>query len=449
MSDYDWRHFDQNPTLQPGPPAEPDDPPPAAQHARPQEADTGPLPRADIAAAAELADPAEQQGGPAAPPPPPPAGGADNRGASLSAEAFPPRSRPEPPRPRHSARPVAPRDWGHSADPAEHNGSGDKNPSALLDRLSPETLAPPRKPQPSRGWRHALLKSTGGLVNPGLSTYEEKLREDVQTIRGLLRGDCYRIGVFVGKGGTGKSTIATCIASIFAEFRADDRVVAVDADPSFGKLADRIAPATSQTFWDLLGDEANGRLKRWTDVKAHLGSNSETGLWLLRGEHRTQRRRLIDADTYSRAMQIIERYMNIAVIDCGQVLEHDVMQAVLPTLNAAIVVGAIEPGAGLAAGETLAWLGGAGYHRLMRNAVVVLNDPRGRASKQTRASLLRDFTAHADGPTVVMPFDGHLSAGGVIDTKAGVGARTRRASIEIAAHVAREFAGTALESGRR
>lgn len=446
MSDYDWRHFDRHSTRQSGPATEPDDPPSPAQHARPQEADTGPLPREDIAAAAELAESSEQPGGATSPPPPP--HNADNWGSS-SAESYQPRSRPEPPRPRHSAGPAAPPDWGRSAGPAQQNGSGEKNPAALLDRLSPQTLAPPPKPQPARGWRHALLKSTGGLVNPGLSTYEEKLREDVQTIRGLLRGDCYRIGVFVGKGGTGKSTIATCIASIFAEFRSDDRVVAVDADPSFGKLADRIAPATSQTYWDLLGDEASGRLKRWTDVKAHLGSNSETGLWLLRGEHRTQRRRLIDADVYRRAMQIVERYMNIAVIDCGQVLEHDVMAAVLPTLNAAIIVGAMEPGAGLAAGETLAWLGGAGYHRLMRNAVVVLNDPRGRASKQTRASLLRDFTAHADGPTVVMPFDGHLSAGGVIDTKAGVGTRTRRASIEIAAHVAREFASTTLESGQR
>ena len=67
MSDYDWRHFDQHSTRQTGPPAEPDDPPPAAQHARPQEADTGPLPRADIAAAAELAESAEQQVGATAP----------------------------------------------------------------------------------------------------------------------------------------------------------------------------------------------------------------------------------------------------------------------------------------------------------------------------------------------------------------------------------------------
>ena len=443
MNDYDWRHFDQPFTRQSGPATEPGTPPAPAHRGQTRETDTGPLPRAEIAAAAELIGRTDQQ----ADTNPPPAA-ADTWG-SPPQDPYRQRPQPEPARSPHGAGPASPPSWDYRTGPGEQNGSGVKDPAALLDRLSPQTLAPAPKPQPSRGWRHALLKSTGGLVNPGLSTYEEKLREDVQTIKGLLRGDCYNIGVFVGKGGTGKSTIATCIGSIFAEFRSDDRVVAVDADPSFGKLANRIAPGTSQTYWDLLGDEASGRLKRWTDVKAHLGSNSDTGLWLLRGENRTQRRRLIDADVYSSAMQILDRYMNIAVIDCGQVLEHPVMDAVLPTLNAAIIVGAIEPGAGQAAGETLAWLGGAGYHSLMRNAVIVLNDPRGRASKHTRASLLRDFTAHADGPTVVMPFDGHLSAGGVIDTKAGLGAHTRRVSIEIAAHVARGFAATTLEPGQR
>ena len=448
MSDYDWRHFDEHFTRQSGPATQPDEQPAPAHRAPPQEADTGPLPvpRADIAAADQPPDTTTPPP-PPAPPAPPPRGSDSWR--STPADLQQPPAPPEPARHRHTTGPASPPYWEPASARAEQNGSGDKDPAKLLDRLSPQTLAPPPKPQPSRGWRQVLLKSTGGLLNPGLSTYEEELRKDVQTIRSLLRGDCYKIGVFVGKGGTGKSTIATCIGSIFAEFRSDDRVVAVDADPSFGKLANRIAPETSQTYWDLLGDEAAGRLKRWTDVKAHLGSNSDTGLWLLRGEHRTQRRRLIDAAVYSSAMQILDRYMNIAVIDCGQVLEHAVMQEVLPTLNAAIVVGAMEPGAGQAAGETLAWLGGAGYHTLMRNAVIVLNDPRGRASKHTRASLERDFTAHADGPTVVMPFDGHLSAGGVIDTKTGLSARARRVSIEIAAHVARGFANTTLEPGQR
>lgn len=292
------------------------------------------------------------------------------------------------------------------------------------------------------------MKATGGVVNPGLSEYEERLREDIASIRGLLRGNCYKIGVFVAKGGTGKSTVATLLGSILAEFRSKDRVIAVDADPSFGKLANRIAPETTQTFWELLGDESAGRLTRWTDVEAHLGANNNTGLWLLRGEHRTHGRRIIDGPTIAGALKVVDRYMRIAVIDCGQVLDHPVMSAVLPTLDAAVIVGAMEPAASQAAGETLAWLNESGYHRLLGKTAVVLNDPRGRSSKSKRIALEREFSAHTDGATVVFPFDEHLSAGGVIDTKnakSGVSSRTRRAAIGLGACVAAGFATTTLE----
>ncbi|TXI55750.1 MinD/ParA family ATP-binding protein [Mycolicibacterium mageritense] len=321
--------------------------------------------------------------------------------------------------------------------------------ASLIDRLSPEVLAPPPKPRPSKGWRRAVLWMTAGLINPGLSAAEETRLSQEATIVSRLSGDCYRIGVLVGKGGTGKTTVATLVSSILAEYRSDDRVVAVDADPSFGKLANRVAPSLSQTYWELLNDEATGQLRRWTDVKASLGSNPHSGLWLLRGEHRSKRRRLIDAQTYKSAMEILDRYMTIAVIDCGQVLEHPLMDEVLSGLDAAIVVGALEQGAGQAAAQTLAWLEDRGYHRLLTNGVVVLNDPRGRASKRDRKQMFRDFQSHVDAATVLLPFDEHLSEGMVIDPKKGISRETRSAVIEITAHIARGFAATTLDGQRR
>jgi MinD-like ATPase involved in chromosome partitioning or flagellar assembly len=322
-------------------------------------------------------------------------------------------------------------------------------PSSLVERLSPEVLAPPPKPQPTRGWRRVVLKMTAGLINPGLSTVEETHVNQVNTIVQRLSGDCYKIGVLVGKGGPGKTTVATIVASILAEYRSDDRVVAVDADPAFGKIANRVAPSLSQTYWELLNDEKLGRLRRWTDVKAHLGSNPKTGLWLLRGEHRSKGRRVINREVYTRAVGILDRYMSIAVIDCGPVLEHPLMEAVLPTLDAVIVVGALEQGAGEAAAQTLEWLEDHGYHRLLKNGVVVLNDPRGRANKRTRKAMQRDFTTHVDAATVLLPYDKHLSEGTVIDTKKGLSARARKAGIEITAHLARGFAATTIEGQRR
>ncbi len=333
----------------------------------------------------------------------------------------------------------------HDAVPAR----GPARSTSLVERLSPDVFTPPAKPEPTFGWRRLLLKATGGLVNPGLSAAEESHVSQVNTIVSHLSGDCYRIGVLVGKGGTGKTTVATLIASILAEYRSDDRVVAIDADPAFGKLANRVAPSLAQTYWELLNDDDAGRLRRWTDVKTSLGSNSRTGLWLLRGEHRSRQRRVINAQIYERAIDILSRYLSIAVIDCGPVLEHPLMDAVLPTLDAVVVVGALEQGAGEAAAQTLAWLEDNGYHRLLKNGVVVLNDPRGRARKRTRRTMYRDFTTHVDAATVMLPYDKHLSAGGVIDPQKGLSKGTRKAAIEIAAHLARGFSATKLDGQRR
>jgi MinD-like ATPase involved in chromosome partitioning or flagellar assembly len=436
------------------PPAAPAQPPPPPQWPQPREGDA-------------------QHRAPATPPPPPAAPEPPHRyaGSAQQPEYRPGgyrqgdypqpeygqaeyRQSPRPapgPRSPDGGRKAGRRDPGQFPDPNPRAAQGvaGQGPSSLVERLSPEVLAPPPKPQPTRGWRRAVLKMTGGLINPGLSTAEETHVNQVNTIVARLSGDCYRIGVMVGKGGTGKTTVATIAASIFAEYRSDDRVVAVDADPAFGKIANRIAPSLSQTYWELLSDEDNGRLRRWTDVKASLGSNPHTGLWLLRGEHRSKGRRVINREVYKRAMGILDRYMTIAVIDCGPVLEHPLMEAVLPTLDAVIVVGALEQGAGEAAAQTLAWLEDHGYHRLLKNGVVVLNDPRGRADKRTRKVMLRDFITHVDAATVLLPYDRHLSEGGVIDTKKGLSAQARKAGIEITAHLARGFAATTLEGQRR
>lgn len=316
----------------------------------------------------------------------------------------------------------------------------------LVDALSHKARADEPKAVPSSGWRRAIHRSSFGTINPGLSQGEQDLAKRRDTIGQNLRGECFKIAVLVGKGGTGNSTLTTAVGSIFAEFRPNDRVIAMDADPSFGKLAERIAPDVAGTYWELLAEQQRGMLQRWTDVADHLGSNSNTGLWMLRGEHRTTDRRLIDAQVFTDTMEIINRYMQIALIDCGKFLEHPVMRPVLNDADAAIIVGAVEAGAGKAAGQTLSWMEGQGYHRLMENTVIVLNDPRGgRATKKARKEMYRDFNTHLDVPVVQMPYDPHLGTGGVIDTKKALSNEARLACIEIANAIAeRGFGGRGL-----
>jgi hypothetical protein len=55
----------------------------------------------------------------------------------------------------------------------------------------------------------------------------------------------------------GKTTVAACAGSSFAQVCHDDRVVAIDADTAFGKLSARVHPYATGSYWDLAGSPTN------------------------------------------------------------------------------------------------------------------------------------------------------------------------------------------------
>ena len=147
-----------------------------------------------------------------------------------------------------------------------------------VEGIRASELVAPRKVPPSRGWRRLIYNATGGLVNLGQSPDELQEAHLEARIRTLLRGQ-YKIGV-LGKGGVGKTTVAACVGSIFAELRPDDRVVAIDADTAFGKLGARVDPHAVGSYWDLAADE---HLDTFADVRSRVGNN-DAGLFVLAGE---------------------------------------------------------------------------------------------------------------------------------------------------------------------
>ena len=151
----------------------------------------------------------------------------------LRPEPFPPRTgppwQPPPPPPQQP-----PGEW-----PANGQGFNYAEGSAAnwnyVDSIRSSELVPTRRIPPGRGWRKLLYIASFNLVNLGQSP-DERYQGELETkIRSLLRGT-YKIGV-LGKGGVGKSTISASVGSVFAELRQNDRVVAIDADTGFGKLA--------------------------------------------------------------------------------------------------------------------------------------------------------------------------------------------------------------------
>jgi MinD-like ATPase involved in chromosome partitioning or flagellar assembly len=49
----------------------------------------------------------------------------------------------------------------------------------------------------------------------------------------------------------GRTTVAASVGSIFVQLRQDGRVVAIDADTSFGKLAAWVDLHATRSYWDV------------------------------------------------------------------------------------------------------------------------------------------------------------------------------------------------------
>jgi MinD-like ATPase involved in chromosome partitioning or flagellar assembly len=303
------------------------------------------------------------------------------------------------------------------------------------DQIRSSELVPTRKIPPARGWRRAVLAGSFGLINLGQSPDERRQAELEAKVRSLLRGH-YKIGV-LGKGGTGKTTIAASVGSLFAELRQEDRVVAIDADTAFGKLGSRIDPNVAGSYWELAADQ---HLNTFADMRTRVGNNT-SGLFVLSGETSTARRRVLDAAIYREATSRLDNHFTISIIDCGSTMDSPVTQEVLLDLDALIVVSSPWVDGASAAGQTMDWLADNGFTGLLHRTVVVLNDSDGHADRKTRATLTDYFSRH--GQTVIeLPFDGHLRPGGVIDIDNELDRPTRRRLLEIAAAIAEHFPAT-------
>ncbi|MGI8694597.1 MAG: AAA family ATPase [Geodermatophilaceae bacterium] len=305
--------------------------------------------------------------------------------------------------------------------------------------MSSHTLLRPREDRPAKGWRRALHRASGGSLNPGLSATEQRERDVMRRIATPVEG-CHRIAVISLKGGVGKTTTTACLGLTLAHLRGD-RVIALDANPDTGTLAERLAGRGGKSVSDLLAGVDD--VHSFTDIASYTSLAER--LQVLGSQQQPEMSHAFDEDSYRAVDDALARFFNIVLVDSGTGLLHSAMTGTLDMANSLVVVaGPTVDGAGQAA-KTLDWLVVHGYGELVARSVAVICSVR-PDTRDVNVELLRAHFAARCRRVVEIPYDPHLATGGRID-RAEWRRPTADAFIAVAAAVAEGFAHPATDPG--
>jgi MinD-like ATPase involved in chromosome partitioning or flagellar assembly len=318
--------------------------------------------------------------------------------------------------------------WARSGSDQQHRETADLSSARLLR----QSARPPRS-----GWRLAVYKMSGRLINPGESPSDIRRRELTARLNKPLLG-CYKIAMLSLKGGVGKTTVTATLGATFASLRGD-RVVAVDANPDRGTLSQKIPLETSATVRHLLRDAQ--RVRRYTDVRAYT-SQGPSRLEVLASEQDPAVSEAFSEEDYRRTIALLEHFYNIVLTDCGTGLMHSAMYGVLGLADQLIIVSSGSIDGARSASATMDWLDAHGHGDLVRNSVAVLNSVHQSSGGVDLDRVAEHFAARCRA-VVRIPFDPHLEEGAEVDLDR-IAPATQHALLQLGAAVADGFEGASV-----
>jgi MinD-like ATPase involved in chromosome partitioning or flagellar assembly len=301
-------------------------------------------------------------------------------------------------------------------------------PSAMLteDRL---LGVEKKKTRPEGFWQRFLYEISFHLVNVGDSRKaRERKALDRRIATGFESGARF-VPVLTRKGGVGKTTVTTLLGMAMAITR-EDRVIAIDANPDRGTLAERISKSTPATVRDVVNLVAG--IHGFTAF-AELVSKDKTRLHVLASDTDPQLSEAFDEDDYNVVADQAARFYSVVLTDCGTGVVHSVMKPTLERADGLVIVSGGSVDEAKLASETLTWLEVNGHSDLAKNAVVALNT----ATQGTNVVKLEEIETHFASrvrDVVRIPYDPVLAAGSVIDWDK-LSPITREAARELAALV--------------
>ncbi|MEO0060427.1 MAG: hypothetical protein RL343_45 [Actinomycetota bacterium] len=302
-------------------------------------------------------------------------------------------------------------------------------PAAMLtaDRLL--DVSARNRPAPESGFRRFIYFLTLKTVNLGDSLKVRERKALDARIGSALTGGAKFVPVLTRKGGVGKTTVSTLLGMALALSR-EDRVIAIDANPDRGTLAERVSKSTRFTVRDVVNRAA--AIDGFTDFSTMV-SRDVTRLDVLASDSDPMLSEAFDEGDYNVVADMAARYYSIVLTDCGTGIVHSVMRPTLQRATGLVIVSGGSVDEARLASETLTWLEANGYGDLVRNSVVALNT----ATQATQLVKLDEIEQHFKTRVrhvVRIPYDPALAAGSVIkfkDLKKG----TREAARELAALV--------------
>ena len=354
-------------------------------------------------------------------------------------QAAPPQSRsgPVPAPSQHFAehQPESRVVWGTSA---QQQASGPVPTSAAsignhraIDALSHVGVRSAVKMPSQRGWRHVIYMLT--RINLGLSPDELYELDLHARIRRNAR-DSYQIGVFGLKGGVGKTAVTVALGSTLSKIRGD-RILAVDADPDGGNLADRAGRQSAATIADLLSDK---ELNRYNDIRAYTSMNG-SNLEVLSSEEYSGARREFNDDDWKGTVDVVSRYYNLVLADGGAGLFQPASRGVLSTVAGLVIVASASIDGARQAAVTMDWLRQNGYQDLLGRSCVVINHVVPGKPNIDVEDLVQQFERHVPpGRVIVLPHDKHIAAGTEIQLEL-LSETFRRRITELAAALSDDF----------
>ena len=302
-------------------------------------------------------------------------------------------------------------------------------PAAMLtaDRLL--DVSPRNRPAPEGFMRRFVYFASLKLINPGDSNKVRERKAIDARISTHFAGGAKFVPVLTRKGGVGKTTVTTLLGMALALVR-EDRVVAIDANPDRGTLAERVSRGTRFTVRDVVNKAA--AIDGFTEFSTMV-SRDATRLDVLASDSDPMLSEAFSEGDYNVVADMAARYYSIVLTDCGTGIVHSVMRPTLQRASGLVIVSGGSVDEARLASETLTWLEANGYGDLVRNAIVALNT----ATQATQLVKLDEIEQHFKTrvrQVVRIPYDPSLAAGSVIKWDQ-LKKQTRTAARLLAAHV--------------